>query len=170
VNTSGKAIGAGGKGFSAEIRVEGLEQTIAALRSLEPDVLKRMNKTLKDAARGITSGAASSFASTGHGPGRYVVRQTSRGKKTGIRIMAGGKEEAIFEFAGTKMSNKSGKGPITAQGAAMVRWLDGFGKPGRFLWAEFDQRRDVFEAELKSAMADAERELQASLNAAGEVF
>lgn len=166
---SGKVVGgkSGKHGFSAEIRVDGLEETIAALRALEPDVFKRMNKVIRQAVVSVGA-AASSRGPSGH-PLSYRVRTSSRGKRVGMSIRAADKETAIFEFAGTKGRSRSG-GPITPQGAQMVRWLDGFGKPGRFMWAAWDEKKDAFEAELKRAMGEAERELQAHLTAAGEVF
>ena len=61
-------------------------------------------------------------------------------------------------------------GPITGQGAAMVRWLDGYGKPGRFLWGSWDHTKMRAEAAVKGAMAEAERVVQERLNAVGEAF
>lgn len=164
---SSKATGKSGKGFSSEIRVEGLEETIAALRALEPDVLKRTQATIRKAVMDIGV-AASSRGPSGHKLS-YRVRTSARGKRAGMSIRALDRDTAIFEFAGSKGLSRSG-GPITPQGAAMVRWLDGFGQPGRFLWQAWDEHKDAFEAELKRAMGEAERELQAHLNAAGEVF
>jgi hypothetical protein len=164
---SGKATGAKGKGFSAEIRVEGLEATIAALRALAPDVLKRLQKEIKNSVRHVAAAAATRGPS-GH-PLKYAVRSSMRGKKTGMRVIAADRDTSIFEFAGTKGLSRSG-GPITPQGAAMVRWLDGFGKPGRFLWGAWDESKDDVEADIKRAMGEAEHELQDHLNAAGETF
>ena len=163
----GKVTGAGGKGFSSEITIEGYEDTVAALRSLEPDVLKRMNKEIRAAINKVKAAAVASGPS-GH-PLKYTVRMTARGKKAGTRLMAADKETSIFEFAGTKGKSRTG-GPITPQGSAMVRWLDGFGKPGRFMWKAWDDGAAAFETDLKSAVADAEQELQGHLNAAGEVY
>lgn len=165
-STSGK-VTAGRKGFSAEIRIEGLEDTIAALRALEPDVLKRLNRTLRTAANKVASEAAGAGVS-GHKMS-YRVTNRQRGKKAGMSIIAADRDTAIFEFAGSLMRSRDG-GPITPQGAGMVRWLDEFGKPGRFLWAAWDSQKVRFEADVSSAMAEAERELQAHLNAAGEGF
>lgn len=153
--------------IKSEIRIEGLEDTLAALRALEPDVLKRMQKTIRAALAKVKSGA-SSGAPPGH-PMSYSIRTSSRGKRTGMRLVAADAETAIFEFAGSKGLSRSG-GAITPQGAAMVRWLDGFGKPGRFMWQAWDEHKDAFERERKAAMTDAEHDLQAHLNAAGEVF
>ena len=155
------------RGPSSEIRLEGLEETLAALRALEPDVLKRLQKTIRGSLDKVKR-AASGSGPSGH-PMRYTTRTSTRGKRAGMRLVARDKETAIFEFAGAKGLSRSG-GAITPQGAAMVKWLEGFGKPGRFLWQAWDQHKDVFERELKAAMADAEHELQAHLDAAGEAF
>ena len=164
---SGQVTGAGGKGFSAEIRIDGLEETLAALRALAPDVEKRMQRTIKEAAQNVAS-AASGTGPPGH-PMSYRIQSSRRGKNVGMKIRAADAESAIFEFAGTKMLSRTG-GPITPQGAAMVRWLDGFGKPGRFLWQAWDDHKDAFEAVLKDQMAEAERVVQERLTAAGETF
>lgn len=163
-----KVVGAGGKGYSAEIRITGLEETIAALRSLAPDVLKRLNREMRGIGRLIASDAARS-APPGHTL-IYRVRMRQRGKKAGMSVMAVDRDTAIFEFAGTKMRNRAGNGPPTPQGLAMINWLNGFGSPGRFLWDSWDRNKDRIEASIRESMAGAERELQERLNAAGEVF
>ena len=61
-------------------------------------------------------------------------------------------------------------GPITPQGAAMVRWLDGFNKPGRFLWGAWDKNKGRAEMQIRALMAEAERVCQERLRAAGEAF
>lgn len=162
---SDKVSGAGGRGFSAEIRIEGLEQTLGVLRAIEPEVLKRLQAQIKESAEKVTKGAAMEFAMTGHGMGTYKMRNTTRGKKTGLRIFAKGKDEAIFEFAGTR------GGPYTPQGAGLVDWLSRrFGKPGRFLWNEWDRQKAEFERDLRSAMDEAEAHIQSHLNAIGETY
>lgn len=164
---SGKVTGAGGKGFSAEIRIEGYEETIAALRSLEPDVQKRMLREIKAQVEAVGA-AASGSGPSGHSL-MYKVRTRRGGKKAGMSLVAVDRDTAIFEFAGTKNLSRTG-GPITPQGAAMVKWLDGFGKPGRFMWAAWDARKESFEAEITRQMKAAEELVQSKLSAAGEVF
>jgi hypothetical protein len=167
-NYSGKATGAGGRGFSAEIRVEGLAETIAALRLVEPEALKVLKSTMRKAGLRVAANAHGRFAATGHPGGVYKVEQKlSSRTKPGLRVFATDYNAAVFEFAGTRMAAKGGKGPITPQGAAMVAWLQHFAKPGRFLWGAWDAQAPVFEAELKSAMATAEQGLQAKLDAVG---
>jgi len=164
---SGKVIGAKGRGLSAEISIDGLEATLGALRGLEPDVLKRLQAELRAAVRSVGV-AATAAGPPGHTL-TYTVRSSQRGKRAGMKIIAADRDTAIFEFAGTKGLSRIG-GPITPQGAAMVKWLDGFGKPGRFLWGAWDKEKDVVDAHVRGAMASAEHELQAHLNAAGETF
>ena len=111
---------------------------------------------------------AQNLAATGHPGGNYVVRTSLLSRsRPGTRIIATDYNAAVFEFAGTRMMAKGGKGPITPQGAAMVTWLNGFARPGRFLWGAWDAQAPVFEGELKSSMATAEKELQAKLNESG---
>ena len=165
---SGKATGTGGRGFSAEIRVEGLEQTIAVMRSIAPEALKVLTSTMRKAGSRVAASAHGRFAATGHPGGSYIVRQSLLSRsRPGMRVIATDYNAAVFEFAGTRMMAKGGSGPITPQGAAMVAWLQGFAKPGRFLWGAWDAQKGVFEAELKSDMATAEKVLQAKLDASG---
>jgi hypothetical protein len=164
-----------GAGIS-EITIVGIEDTIAALRALEPDVLKRMNKVIRADLTKVKTVAQTSFgmaASSWSEPtpqGNYAVRMVSRGEKMGGSVRAVSKWAAIFEFAGTKGKSRSG-GPITPQGRAMVRWLgSGFGRPGRFLWDSWDMQKTALDANIRKTIADAEQELQGSLNAAGEAW
>jgi hypothetical protein len=169
---SGKTIGGGGTGFSAEFRIEGLEETLAALRALDRDIYAGLIRGLKTVGDLLVVDADA--AAPPQAKGGYGARVTVRGKKVGVKVFAragsdAGRAAAIFEFAGTRMQSRLG-GPITAQGAAMVRWLDGFGKPGRFLWASWDKSKDRAEAQIRVMMAQAERICQERLTAAGEAF
>jgi len=162
---SSKITTSEGRGLSSEIRVEGLDSTLAALRAFQPDVLKAMNERIRAALTRVMRRADSS------GPeqvkGGYVIRSSSRGKRAGMRIVAQSRDAAIFEFAGTRGLSRMG-GPITPQGAAMVRWLDrDFGKPGRILWAAWDREEAATLREVKDAIHDAERQLQRHLDATG---
>lgn len=157
-----------GRGFSAEVRIEGLEETVAALRAFEPDALKAMQKEIREEAWKVARLATSRFSRTGHS-GSYAVRSSYRGKRTGMSIRAVDKETSIFEFAGTKGRSRTG-GPITPQGMAMIRWLYTFGRPGRFLWGAYDATKDEFNAQLKRSIDKAERELQRHLDSVGEAY
>jgi hypothetical protein len=167
---SGKVSSSSGRGLSPEIRVEGLEETLAALRALEPDLLKRMNKRIRAALTKVGARADARLPRGKKAGRRYTIRTSSRGKRTGMRLVATDKYAAMFEFAGTKGLSRTG-GPITAQGAAMVKWLDrDFGKPGRFLWDAWDKDKAGFEREMRTAIDEAEHELQRHLDAAGEAY
>lgn len=172
MNVSGKAIGAGGTGFSAEFRIDGLEETLAALRFLDRDVYAGLIRGMKTIGNLIAQEADA--GAPPDAKGGYVTRMTVRGDKVGVKVAAragslAGRNAAIFEFAGTRMQARLG-GPITGQGAAMVRWLDGFGKPGRFLWGAWDANKDRAELQIRNLMAEAERICQGRLSAAGEGF
>ena len=172
MNVSGKAIGAGGQGFSAEFRIEGLDETLAALRSLDRDVYAGLVRGMKTIGELIAADADAGAPLDAKGG--YGSRMTMRGNRVGVKVFAkagsvAGRNAAIFEFAGTRMQSRMG-GPITAQGAAMVRWLDGFDKPGRFLWGAWDKNKGRAEMQIRALMAEAERVCQERLRAAGEAF
>lgn len=163
---------AGEKGFSAEFRIEGLEETLAALRALDRDIYAGLVRGMKTIGNLVADAADASAPP--EAKGGYVTRMSLRGKKVGVKVAAragcqAGRNAAIFEFAGTRMQSRLG-GPMTPQGAAMVRWLDGFGKPGRFLWHAWDQNKDRAELQIRNLMGEAERLCQERLNAAGEAF
>jgi hypothetical protein len=169
---SGKVIGAGTTGFSAEFRIEGLEETLAALCALDRDIYAGLIRALKTVGD-LLAADADAAAPLG-AKGGYFTRMSVRGQKVGVKVGAragsvAGRNAAIFEFAGTRMQSRLG-GPITGQGAAMVSWLDGFGKPGRFLWASWDKSKDRAEVQIRTMMSQAERICRERLNAAGEAF
>ena len=172
MNVSGKVVGGGGTGFSAEIRIDGLEETLAALRMLDRDVYAGLIRGLKTVGDLLVVDADAGAPLDAKGG--YGARMSVRGKKVGVKVFAkagsvAGKNAAIFEFAGTRMESRSG-GPITSQGAAMVRWLNGYGKPGRFLWGAWDKNKDRAENQIRVLMAQAEKLCQDRLSAAGEAF
>jgi hypothetical protein len=169
---SSKVVGVGRGGFSAELRVDGLEETMAALRALAPEVDKGFKRKFRLIGTRLAGEAEGMSPVNAHGG--YGSRLTIRGKRVGLKIFAkagspAGKNAAIFEFAGTRMQSKDG-GPITGQGAAMVRWLDGYAKPGRFLWYAWDSNREVVRSEIADAMLEVERVVQEKLDAAGETY
>lgn len=156
--------------YGAEIRIDGLDETLAALRGLLPDVYKRLNKLIRADLTKVKTVADYHLAMAGGRAGKnYRVSMTSTGRDPRGRVFATSKEAAVFEFAGTKMRSRTG-GPITPQGAGLVKHLEGFGKPGRFLWDAWDLQKVALERDLTATMGEAERELQAHLNAAGDVF
>jgi hypothetical protein len=154
----------------AEVQIEGLEETLKVLRGFEPEILKGLNKAIRASLTNVKKVAEMSVREAGHAGGNhYSVRMRSTGARTGGSIRAVSKEAAIFEFAGTKGRSKTG-GPITPQGAAMVRWLDSFGRPGRFLWDSWDLQQFATDRNIRKSIADAEAELQHRLDAAGERY
>jgi hypothetical protein len=172
VRVSGKVVGAGETGFSAEIRIDGLEETLAALRMLDRDIYAGLVRGLKTVGDLLVVDADA--AAPPDAKGGYGARMTVRGKKVGVKVFAkagsqAGRNAAIFEFAGTRGQSRLG-GPITGQGAAMVRWLDGYGKPGRFLWGAWDRNKERAENQIRVMMAQAEKLCQDRLAAAGEAF
>lgn len=153
-------VSAGGKGYSAELTVDGIEGMIAALKEFEPKALRRMNLAIKTSLSPVASTAgASGPPSAEH---KYVIRNSSRGKKVGTKVVAAGKNDAIFEFAGKPGNVK------TSQGAGLIRWLnDRYGSPGRFLWAAWDAHKGTVIPAVEAAIREAERELQAAMDRQG---
>ena len=155
----------------AEVQITGLEETLRALKAFEPDVFKRTTKTIRVSLTKVKTVADFHLRMAGHRSGaNYSVRMRNSGRRTGGRVLAVSKDASIFEFAGSKGRSKTG-GPITPQGAAMVRWLErDFGKPGRFLWDSWDLQKVALDKELRATVADSEHELQQRLDAAGERY
>jgi hypothetical protein len=169
---SGK-VTAGGKGFSAEIVVEGLEPLRAALKEFEPKLLKTMDREIRAVARGVTSKADANWTRTGSTP-IYKIRSSSRGKRVGVRILIPGGAShasndwsepsvlgAILEFFG-KVGTK------TAQAASCLQTLnERYGEPGRFLWSAWDDSKDFAMDAIEASVRRAERDLQSELDRRG---
>jgi len=154
----------------AGIRITGIKQTMAALKAFEPDVYKALRKTIRTRIQSVGRGASGRYG------GKYRVSIRDAGKNPGgsITAVAGPRSgqndwsspatrAVIFEFA----QNASRPG----MWAAIQSFESRFGKPGRFLWAEWDaQGGERISDEAAAEIRDAERILQAKLDAAGEAY
>lgn len=165
---SRKVVGASGRGYSAEVRIAGLKETLDAIKGFEPELYKALRKQIREVLKRLASGARSRYG------GNYGVSMRDAGRKPGGTVFArvGPKMLAnrndwsepatravIMEFA------KTGKTP---QAQGMIDYFHSyFGAPGRFLWAEWDEAGDEAMAEIEQAIRDTERTLQARLDAAG---
>ena len=100
---SNKAL-AGGTGFSAEFRIDGLEETLAALRMLDRDVYAGLVRGLRPL---VSARRRRRRRRSARRQGRLLhahdhARQ-ERGVKVGARAgSVAGRNAAIFEFAGTR--------------------------------------------------------------------
>lgn len=161
-----KVVGSSGKGYSAEVRVEGLKETMAALKAFEPEIYKALRKQIREELKRLASGASSRYG------GNYAVSIRDTGKRAGGAVYARmparssmndwsapATRAVIMEFA------KNGKTP---QAQGMIDFFQSyFGSPGRFLWAEWDEVKSDVMTNIEGAIRDAERTLQERLDAAG---
>lgn len=158
------------------VQINGVKQTVAALKAFEPDLLKGMNAEIKDSLKQVQEGAKSRYPK-----GAWSLRLNQRkilgtiiatgggrgvnGRSGTWEALPGGVRAAIFEFAG---KNQSGKTP---QAQGLIKHLnDRYGSPGRFLWDSWDQKGGWVLDQIEAAVKKAERDLQASLDAAGEGY
>lgn len=162
----GKVTNAGGRGFSAEMRVEGLEATMRAIRELDKKVNRAMLKQIRAELKRLASGASGRYG------GNYKIRMRNTGNNPGGSVTAviGPKatkndwsapatRAVIFEFA------KNGKTP---QAQGMIDFFQSyFGAPGRFLWAEWDTIGKGVLENIEKAIRAAEKAVQLDVDKAG---
>lgn len=156
---------------SGGIEVTGVKETMAALKAFEPEVYKAMRKRIRQRIKSVARGATNRYG------GKYKVSIRDAGRTPGGSITAvmgpqpKGRHDwsspqtraVIFEFA--QNANRPGTK------AAIASFQARFGKPGRFLWAEWDaQGGERVAQEVAAEIRDAERILQAKLDAAGEAY
>jgi hypothetical protein len=151
----------------AVITVTGVEATIAALKTLDKAMYKRLDAQLRRAALVVARQAAASapVGATGAMRGGYRVKRASANQRGARKFQVGYKvvnltrEGSILEFAG------STSGGSTQQGRSLITTLfTRYGAPGRFAWAAFDRNESQLEAKLTAVVREAEAEVQARLN------
>lgn len=164
--------GAGRVRNAANIRIDGVKETTRALQAFEPEIKKRLNKTIRQALEIVKGGAEMRYPK-----GAWQIRINTRNILGSITTKPGtvggrrwgdadpGVRAAIFEFAGS-----TGKG-ATPQAAGLIESLNiRYGQPGRFLWAAWDANGKAALDTIRDAVYLAERELQTKLDAAGEAY
>lgn len=157
----------------SNVRIDGVKQTIAALRAFTPEVERVLDEQIKDSLRATEAAARAWYPR-----GSWVVGRSKKKMLGYVAARAGGgsskkswgtgppgRRAAIFEFIGT---GYAGDRP---QVLGLIKSLQGrYGSPGRFLWAAWDATgSDVLER-IEESVLGAERVLQAHLDAAGEVY
>lgn len=164
-----------GVGYSAEIQIHGLRETLEALKAFEPEVHKALRKSMKEAVRPIASMAA------GRSGGTYGTQVRASGRPlvsvfAKVGPMANKNDwsspatkAVIMEFAQKAVYKQGPKtGQPYPQGESLIGNYDAFGKPGRFLWDAWDSGAGAQAmADIERSVTEAERELQAMLDAAG---
>jgi hypothetical protein len=149
------------------VRIEGLDNTIKALRYLEPEIFKELRGAVQKAAK-TTAAAASALR-----PGaRYKTSFRASGKFPGGRIIGQmgaqssrndwsdpATRSVIFEFA------KTGRTPQSA--AAIDSFQSRYGSPGRFLWEAWDRQEDTYLSDVNAAVDKAAAAIQRRLETVG---
>lgn len=148
-------------GQSAEVEVIGLKDTLAALKDLDKQAAKELQRDLRSMAGEIMAGA---YALAGRAPSgirdaKYGITigrpRGVRNATYGVRVFARSRDAAIAEFAGKP-------GIVTKpQGAALIRNLDAaIGAPGRMLWATWDAKKGELQPRMAARVAVAEAHTQ----------
>jgi hypothetical protein len=158
------------------VQIVGLGDTIRALRRIEPDAARQLDRELTGFAAVIAAEATATGARVPSnmpkaldrraGLPEYMVAKSRRklGATFGFGVVGMNYNAALAEFAGVTTP-----GGFTPQGAALIRNLDArFGEPGRIGWAAFDRRQAAMEAEIFAAVARAEGRTQRELDAASD--
>lgn len=154
------------------IEIKGVRSTRNALQNFSPDIKRRMDATIKAALRETRDAAISRYPS-----GDWVVRVNRRnllgviaaragtGRGPSLAESGGGVRAAVFEFAGSVGSG------ATPQASSMIDSLNRrYGQPLRFLWNAWDATGEHVLTTIREAVLQAEAELQARLDAAGETY
>ena len=154
------------------IYLTGSEQTAKALGAFFPDLRKMLNKTIRAALTTVKNDALGRYAK-----GVYTVSISNKAALGSVGVPGGGTRAAtwedsspnipaaIFEFMG---KNNAGN---TAQARATIDSLNRrYGRPGRFLWAAWDDHSKEVLGTIREDVAKQEKIMQERLSAAGEGF
>jgi hypothetical protein len=157
---------------ASNIRIDGVRQTIAALKAFTPDVEKVLGDQIRDAL-----GATQEAAQNRYPRGSWVIGRNRKKLLGYIAARAGGKRAAswgdsapgiragIFEFLG---STYGGSRPQVLGAIASLNAR--YGQPGRFLWSAWDESGQRVLDQIRVAVQEAEKKLQATLDAEGEAY
>lgn len=124
-----------------------------ALAEVDPKLRRDLDKHLKARLRLVARAAAGKVQSrSGETAGAYRVATRRNLYQIKNRTVGA----ALLEFAGKV--NPQGNSP---QGASLIRTLnERYGAPGRIAWATWDAQRADVTRDLRTIVADAERELE----------
>ena len=157
------------------IMCRGVSRTVRALEAFAKDTIYReFNLTVRDALREVRDGAVARYPKGAWGVGRskkrmlgYVFASRS-GTRAGTRVehwsqLPPGARSSLFEFAGHDQDGR------TPGAKGLIESLDRrYGETGRFLWDSWDEHKAEVLTRVREAFIEAERQLQAQLDAAGE--
>lgn len=152
-------------GFGVETQLTGMGDTLLALSAVDPKMYQEFRKRLSVIGKTVAGTASRSAPDgpTGEMKRGYTSRLRNRGRVSLVTASNKTREGAILEFAGSASRGK------TKQGRSLIKSLDyNYGKPGRFLWDAHDLLEPWIIDQLNLAADQAERDLQAALDRAGE--
>ena len=147
------------------IRIEGLGNTLKALRLLEPEVYKEVRVAVQKAAKATAAGAKAirppasfktSFRSAGNFPGG-TIEYASPGGNAWATPQG---RSIIFEFA------LFGKTPQAL--GAIQSFEERYGQPGRFLWKAWDAQEDTYLNDVTAATEKAAAAIQRQIDTVGD--
>lgn len=155
------------------VQIIGVKETVNALKAFEPDLLKRMNKEIRDSLGKVRDRAKGKY------PGgswsininnKKILGSIAASARGGLVANSWGKsapgtKAAIFEFVGSRYSGNDPQ--VTGLISSLTRR---YGQPGRFLWSAWDELGSGVLSDIEQAVRRAERDLQANLDAAGERY
>ena len=164
------------EGLGTTVDIDGLPETRALLRQLQPELLKRLDSRIGGVAKELMGNASASFSATGaSSSGAYVIKSRTSVSSVSRSVMTApgsvpkgqkwssepGVLASIFEFA-----NKVDKAkPANRKRVeSLIATLNSrYGSPGRFLWDSWDSMKDSAHREVAAAVAEAEASLSARL-------
>lgn len=149
----------------SELVVENLDKVQAALKAAAPDARRQLNRRFRTIGTAIATTASRRVNSrTGRTAGSYKVQR----RGASVSIINDTPAGSIIEFAGKVNPQGSGRkrtkaGVVpTTQGATLIRTLNQeYGKPGRLMWAAYDDLQPWIRDEVNRALNDAEAALKA---------
>lgn len=157
---------------STSIEVSGVKETTQALKVFTPEINKRLRREIRSALNDTKVLAQSKYPSgswsigfSNKKPLGFIQATAGRRIDNNWGASDGGVKAAIFEFAGSTQSGR------TPQAEGLIRSLNNrYGTTGRFLWASWDQSGKTVLEKIRTSMLEAERDLQATINSAGESY
>jgi len=158
---------------AANIRIDGVRETVAALKAFTPEVEAQLDYEIKEALERVHTATQANYPKGAWVVGRsrkrllgYIAARAGGGKSTKSWGKGpAGRRAAIFEFIG---SQYAGTRPQVLGLIASLN--ERYGQPGRFLWAAWEQIGARVLEDIEAAVKGAEAALQAQLDAAGETY
>jgi hypothetical protein len=157
------------------VEVLGLYQTKSLLAKFEPDLLKRLDRTVNLVARDLRRGAQANFQRTGAAGDAYAIRRRNRpgGFSVAVTTARGsvspgerwssepGVLARIFELANKTYDSQPQN--VRRTQSLIETLTRRYGKPGRFLWDAWDERKATSLARVSDEVRAVESEYAARM-------